>query len=612
MEIVFKALSELTLTPDISSQGGLTKINQALESLMPISSKKMTIISASHSIPQATPVSFLNFRPVKQHDEQAILDSLADHLSSKSWQPGPIRPEDRVAFINNEIVSYLYKRLTSIIATIKFDELLPWLVSYNEAIIARLFEMRLTIPTRLACFYENKNFMETLKKELPDINKVAVATRFLIEYSTTCPSKGIRPMSLELFDQLVALSSAIILWGFDSDYLKYDITDIGLSILPSGRIGVIRGELQKAQSSFLLEYTSEEISRASRAFSRYVGKTSTPPSKEDFENLKHDPSIIEIDNASVAEFGFTFTEYGYLIGDIYNLGEEQSGLVKRLRTTELADRVSSSLGLTKEKVSKALALLTLSPRADFLTPPQPYANTDVYPWRFNRALSYIRRPLLKVEQESGDELIWGNRHVYHSHGYLFDLIITSRIFAQSAKMRELVGKFNSERGETFNDDIADLFEARPPLIVRRRIKKLGKKYIRGKQGDLGDIDVLVIDKNNHRVFVVECKDLAMARTPYELKGELASIFRGTSGEKSTIEKHRLRTKWVQDNLTSILGELGIALNGNWKIEPILIVDEAMYSSHIYRSPIKVISYRQLTEEILPTWDKTRGWRFTYS
>ena len=49
-----------------------------------------------------------------------------------------------------------------------------------------------------------------------------------------------------------------------------------------------------------------------------------------------------------------------------------------------------------------------------------------------------------------------------------------------------------------------------------------------------------------------------------------------------------------------------------EIEPLLIVDEAMYSSHIYRSPIKVISYRQLIEEILPTWDKTKGWRFTHS
>lgn len=611
MTIVFNALYELTTahTTNTGTRGGLSKINQALESLIPVSSKKMMIISASHSIPQVAPVSFPHFRPIKEHDEQSILDSLAEHLSSQGWQSGPIKREDRVKFINNEVVSYLYKRLTSINATLKFDELLSWLISYNEATIARLFETRLTIPTRLACFYENKSFVDTLKKELSDINKAAVATRFLVEYSVTCPSKGIRPMSLEIFDQLMALSSAIILWGSDSDYLKYEIADIGLSILPSGRIGVIREELQKAQSSFLLEYTTEEISRANRAFSRYVGKTGAPLTKENAENLKQDPSIVEFDEASVAEFGFTFTEFGYLVGDIYNLGEEQPGLVKRFRTTELVDSLSSSLGWVKEKVSKALDLLTLSPRSDFLVPPQPYSSSDVYPWRFNRALSYVRRPLLKTELESGDELIWGNRHLYHSHGYLFDLIVTSRIFAQSDKMRELIGKFNRERGNTFNDDVADLFETRPGLIVLRKKKKIGKKYIRGKLGDLGDIDVLVIDQHCCRMFVIECKDLAMARTPYELKGELDTLFRGSPRQKAEVVKHQMRTQWVQANLVSILNEFNFVFTGNWKIEPLLVVDEATFSSHIYHSPIRVVSYRQLMEEILPMWDKTDEWRF---
>lgn len=119
----------------------------------------------------------------------------------------------------------------------------------------------------------------------------------------------------------------------------------------------------------------------------------------------------------------------------------------------------------------------LSPRSDFLVPPQPYSSSDVYPWRFNRGLSYIRRPLLKVEHTSGDELIWGNRHLYHSHGYLFDLIVTSRIFAQSAKMRELIGKFNRERGDTFNDDVA---KVRPVVLAADLVlanDKRARRYI---------------------------------------------------------------------------------------------------------------------------------------
>jgi len=611
MAIVFESLRKLTLatTGDVSNHVDLANTTHVLKALVPITSKKMMIISARHNLPQLAPVDSPHFRPVKEHDEQAVLDSLAEHLASQGWQPGPVKPADRVKFINDNVVGYLYKRLTSLIATLRFDELVSWLVSHNEAAIARLFETRLTIPTRLACFYESKSLVETLKKELPDINKASVALRFLVEYAISCPSNGIRPMTLELFDHLMALSSAIISWGFDSDYVKYEILDIALAVLPSGRIGAIRDELLKAQSSFLLEYTSEEISRAKRAFSRYVGKTNAIVTTKDIEELKKDPLIAEFDEASLAEFGLTFTEFGYLIGDIYNLGEEQDGPVKRLGITELVGSLSSTLQWSKEKVSLALNHLTLSSRSGFLKPPKPFSVTDVYPWRFNRALSYIRRPLLKIEHASGDELMWGNRHLFNSHGYLFELIVGSRLFAQSAKMRELAGKFNRERGETFNNDVALLFEARPGLIVHRRSKKLGKKYIRGNLGDLGDIDVLVIDKHCQRIFVIECKDLAIARTPHELKAELDYVFKGSTTEKSTIEKHKLRVTWVQDNLASILGAFNVAFTGYWKVEPILIFDEAIFSSHIYRSPIRVLSYRQLVEEVLPTWDKNKEWNF---
>jgi len=613
MAVVFESLHKLTRAtagkvaaqPDFPS----AKIAEALKSLVPVTSKKMMTISGSHNLPQLAPLTSPDFRPVKEHDGQAVLDSLAEHLASQGYQPGPVKPGERVKFINNNVVGYLYERLTSLIITFRFDELLSWLVSHNEAAIARLFETRLTIPTRLACFYESKSLVETLKKELPEINRASVALRFLIEYAIARPSHGIRPMTLELFDQLMALSSAIISWGYDSDYLNYGILDIALDILPSGRIGANRDELLKAQSSFLLENTSEEISRARRSFSRYVGKANAIVTAQNIQELKTDPLIAQFDEASLEEFGLTFTEFGYLIGDIYNLGEEQDSPVKRLSVAELVSSLSSTLQWSEEKILNALNQLTLGSRSDYLKPPRPFSGTDVYPWRFNRALSYVRRPLLKVGHASGDELLWGSRHLFSSHGYLFELIIGSRLFAHSAKMRELTGQFNRERGETFNNDVALLFEERPGLIVHRRSKKLGKQYIRGKLGDLGDIDVLVIDKNCQRIFVIECKDLAIARTPHELKAELDYVFKGSTKEKSTIEKHNLRVTWVQDNLASILNTFDVVLTGHWKVEPLLVFDEAIFSSHIYRSPIRVLSYRQLVEEVLPTWDKKKEWIF---
>jgi hypothetical protein len=538
-----------------------------------------------------------------------VLDNLASFLANEGLHPGPINPQDRVKFINEKVVSYLYGELTHLIATLRSDELLNWLISYNEATIALLFETRMMIPTRLTCFYESKSFAETLKKELLDINKASLAVRFLIEYVIACPSKGIRPVALEAIDYLMALASAIISWGYDSDYLNYGIIDIALDILQSGRVGANRDELVQAQSSFLQENTAEQISRAQRSFSRYVGKGNSLVATREIEELEADPFIVQFNEASLQEFGLTFTEFGYLIGEIYNLGEKQDNPVKSLTITELINSLSSTLNWPKEKVSAALDQLTLGARSDYLSPPEPFSATDVYPWRFNRALSYVRRPLLKVEDSNGDVLLWGSRHIFNSHGYLFELIISSRLFSHSAKMRALTGQLNRERGETFNNDVALLFENRPGLIVRRRRKKLGKKHISGNLGALGDIDVLVIDRHCWQIFVIECKDLAIARTPHELKAELDYVFKGSKTKKSTIDKHRARVNWVQDNLASILGAFNLAFTGHWKVEPLLIFDEAIFSCHIYPSPMKVLSYRQLAEEVLPTWDKNRKWSF---
>lgn len=605
MSIVFDSIRKIN--PNGSSVA--TYNIEALRSLVPVTSKKMMVVSGSHNLPQLAPLDSPHFRPIKEHDEQLVLDNLASYLADDGLRPGPINPPDRVRFINDKVVNYLYDELTHLIATLRFDELLNWLVSHNEATIARLFETRMMIPTRLACFYESKNFAETLKKELPDINKASLALRFLIEYAIACPSKGIRPMTLEVFDHLMALASAIISWGYDSDYLNYGIIDIALDILHSGRVGANRDELLQAQSSFLQENTAEEISQARRSFSRYVGKGNSLVTTRDIQQLKADPFIVQFDEASLQEFGLTFTEFGYLIGEIYNLGEEQDNPVKSLSITELVSSLSSTLHWSKEKVSAALNQLTLGARPDYLSPPKPFSATDVYPWRFNRALSYVRRPLLKVEHSTGDVLLWGSRHIFNSHGYLFELIISSRLFSHSAEMRALAGQLNRERGETFNKDVALLFEKQPGLIVRRRSKKLGRKHIRGKLGDLGDIDVMVIDRHCQQILVIECKDLAIARTPHELKAELDYVFKGSKTEKSTIEKHRARVNWVQDNLASILGTFNLAFTEHWKVEPLLIFDEAIFSSHIYPSPMKVLSYRQLAEEVLPTWDKNKKWSF---
>jgi hypothetical protein len=90
--------------------------------------------------------------------------------------------------------------------------------------------------------------------------------------------------------------------------------------------------------------------------------------------------------------------------------------------------------------------------------------------------------------------------------------------ATSDAMKALVSRYANREGEAFNDEVADCIAENPAFVVYRRVKKIGT----GKAAiqPPGDIDVLVIDAARTRIYVLECKNLAYARTPFELAAEL--------------------------------------------------------------------------------------------
>jgi len=121
-------------------------------------------------------------------------------------------------------------------------------------------------------------------------------------------------------------------------------------------------------------------------------------------------------------------------------------------------------------------------------------------------------------------------------------------------MKSLASELRHSQGEDFNNSVADWFSGQDALSVKPRVKRIGSN--RKLQQHLGDIDVLVGDPKRRRVLVVECKDLSLARTPFEMAHELTELFDGANGKKSIIEKHEARTQWVKTNIRDVIKFLG--------------------------------------------------------
>jgi hypothetical protein len=105
--------------------------------------------------------------------------------------------------------------------------------------------------------------------------------------------------------------------------------------------------------------------------------------------------------------------------------------------------------------------------------------------------------------------------------------------------------------------------------------------------------VLAADQNGKLLYVIECKDLALARTPAELSNELLNLFVGQGGKKSTMAKHEARVEWVTRNKNQVTKWLGCEESLNWQIVPWVVVSDDLFTPYLRKSKMRVLSFRQL-------------------
>jgi hypothetical protein len=587
MQEVLRGLGELLLDTEKLSDHLIQTI---IDTYAPISDKKMIMTLDIRARPDLDPRDLPRFRPKQKANVEEMLDELGEYLITANALPiGPIADTERTHIVNDVIVPFCFEKFKRLVASLNPHGLLEWLVRQNESGLREIASHGLTIPTRIACFGAVSEVVERIREELPELSATAMASRFVLEYIVAQPPTGVRPISLSVYDDLIALTVEMIDFGFESDLIHFNLADIKLAILPSGRLGTDRTSYSSAHDLFRSNAAREEISRATRSFKRHWGQTSSASKKADL--------LDQIDVAASEEFGHSLTELLNFLAEGMNIGKDISPTDAALPVSELISRLEDRLVWPSAKVENALDLLSLKPRADFLKPPAPHRLEDVLPWRFNRSLSYLRRPFLLRLTDQGSEMVWGNRALYSAWAYLINLFMEGRLRAHSLKLRQVLGEVNEINGEEFNDRVADALETHKELTVRRRVKKFGHLKLVSKQGDLGDLDVIAVDAAKKIVWVIECKSLAVGRTPFEMSNEITNLFRGKKGKASIIERHQKRVDWVSRKLGHVLAWFDLDQLGEWKVEARVVVDRELFTPYLTHSPMPVVAFHELNKAI---------------
>ena len=540
-----------------------------------------TILHRDEGLPQ--------HRKVQPADVSDVLDELGDYLSSTLHLRVGRVPDDQRTKVLGEAVAFFFREMEHLFSTLSSDNLLETLVAYNEQLLQEQAQQNLLIPTRIACFGSESEMVEKLREEHQELRRAALANRFLVEYVSARPPQGLRPLSLSVYDRLMALSSELINKGMHSDAIQFGIADLKLDMLPSGRLGMHDESFEEARDQFLSVHLAGEVYRSTTNFASNWRESEGAEKPEDAE---------KVDNAVRAEFGLSFTELTEFLAEAMNIGLSKEDEPKVMPVKDFLDEIGGRLGWDRSRVEQAFELLALRPRTKFLSPPAPHRAVEVYPWRFSRELSYLRRPLSVRPAGDAEEVVWGVRHCFGALSHLMDLCVGGRLKARTPKMRKLIGAMRDRDGEEFNDLVADVYETFPGWIVRRRVKKVAGLRIQRESGqDLGDVDVLAADPKKRVLWAVEAKGLAFARNPAELANELKSTFQMSGDKKSAVDKHLERAAWLRDNLDSTLDVLGIPASERrrWKVEPLIVVDHELQSPYIVRSPVPVVPVRILEE-----------------
>jgi hypothetical protein len=581
--VIGAALIDL-LVPDQTSRERLVEV---VEQAAPLGRRKQLLTMETSTASMLGPDTGVPpWRAASDWERGEIRDALAAAYQDAGFAPGPAGDTTEQNRIIQFAVGFFLTGLVAAVSELSHDGLVEMLMRREEGLLLASARQELLIPTRIACYGDVADVVTNLAQETRDISQASIAHRFLIEYVAACPPDGTQSLSTARYDHLLALAAGIVEYGFQSDVTHYGLDDVQARILPSGRLGIRAGRYEAASARWATGMTLRQIDWAHERFDEHWEQASDEPVMP--------PQGWQ--EAFRAEFGYSATDLRAVLDELADLAGEGEGSVAAWSRDALLAELARRIERQATDVEPVVSALTLGPRPNFLKP-VGVAKEEVYPWRFNRQLSLLRRPLVA----RSDDLVWGRRMIVAAARHIVNLIGTDRLAAHSPEMRALKSKISTRSGQEFESEVV-LEVERCGLAATRRVKKLGKARLADGGNDLGDIDVLAIDRSRKVVWAIECKALSAARTPWELASELKDFSDGRNGVPA---RHGRRLAWLRSHRAELAAASELGDLRGWRIEALIVVEVDLLAVHLQQISMPVVDVHSL-EAILAPRAKTVG------
>lgn len=573
--------------PEISEE----RITQIIATKAPLGMKKKFFILDTSDNLLLDPSNLEPHRYVQDYDISLALNSIVPRLGDLCPPVGELSTKEEKDDLSFKIVqNALFPLLREKITQYNSTSLLKSLISLNESLIRKREELRIHTPTRIACFVTIEQQQIDLQDSLGDLNRTSIATRCLIEHLAAEPSMGSKIVSTAGIDELVAIMDQIIAWGSLSDQIHYDLLDIKMGILPTGRIGTEKAQLKNVFDPYNDSKTKENVVNAVDTFEQVFPQLN-----------KIDGSDVPkgLDNAFKDDFGISFTRICVFIEGLVHIGFLQNSPFASLPLTDLQAEINKYVDeFEADEFQKGIEYLGLFNRGKVDKLPNGCEFIDIMPWRFNRMLSLLRKPIIIVDGEQNKEkkiVFWGARQLLLSRMYLADQCQSDRLrVKEDSKVKKELGKFAQKRGDNLVKEIISYIDPEG-LIIDTDVFISPNGFLKNDE-DIGDIDVLIISPESKTFLSIECKSMTPSRNIKEMIEEISKIFGSSESDKGWMSKHVRRHEWIEQNRKQISDKYNIDIS-DFKIKSFFVTQEEMLTPHLKKQslPMPVISSYDVKE-----------------
>ncbi len=567
---------------------GEDELNAMIDEVMPLGPAKMILIFDTQRDFRLDPRWLFPKHLITSAEINLLLDNLVGIIRYPSQIPEQFAiPDEKIAFCKHAVKSLL-SHLDSRLKEFSNMELLKFLFQLNESLIHSNEKARVKVPAQIYCFGElEEKVKQLMVAEIKGV-KTSVALRCLIEYLAARPAKGTKIPGYDEVDQLLAIMNEVATFGMLSDAIYFNLDDPEIGLLPSGRIGIGKSFFEEKLRPFSHANTLADVEHYMENFDDRL--ESLPQPSED--DPKIDAWLNRADEAFLVDWGVSYTE---LLGTIKSLlymgAERETSVVIMPRSAFVAEFLANSK-FDEEKIKKLLSLMTIKERNDFLIPPEGYKTEDVFPWKYNREFSIIKRPIVEFTEKGEKMLIWGIRNSEIAGRQINQLLHHGRLKYGKEKINSLLGEQNELLGKEFRKIAYTWFNSQAHLKVWSYEVKIDKAGHLKADKNYGDIDILVFDPQTNTAYNVECKRTHQAKNIHEMKTEMDSYF-GRDGQKKKIQKHVDRHEWLinnQDQLAAFVeGKVPIS------VKSIILTSEVVPLKYVAGndSPLPLIAFPEL-------------------